>query len=90
MIRLYCRHWHSSDHGLCPDCLKLQDYCFSRLDRCVFGEEKPVCKDCLVHCYAKTQKEKIREVMKWAGPRMIFNHPVYAIVHLLDSKKKKN
>jgi hypothetical protein len=34
-------------------------------------------------------KEKIREVMRFSGPRMIFYHPVMAIRHLVESKREK-
>ena len=33
-------------------------------------------------------RTKVREVMKHAGPRMLFKHPVLAIKHLLDGRKK--
>ena len=29
----------------------LNAYADKRLDKCVFGEEKPACKQCPVHCY---------------------------------------
>ena len=36
-------------------------------------------------------REKIKDVMKWAGPRMIFTHPALAIGHVLQmiSYKRK-
>jgi len=33
--------------------------------------------------------EEIRKVMRWAGPRMIFNHPVLAVRHVIETKKEK-
>jgi hypothetical protein len=35
-------------------------------------------------------REKIREIMRFSGPRMIFYHPIMAIRHLIESKKEKN
>lgn len=35
-------------------------------------------------------REKIRMVMRFSGPRMIFYHPVTAICHVIESKKEKN
>jgi hypothetical protein len=29
----------------------------------------------------------MKQVMRWAGPRMIYQHPFYAIIHLIDSRK---
>jgi hypothetical protein len=34
-------------------------------------------------------REKIREVMRFSGPRMIFYHPITAIRHVIESKKGK-
>ena len=34
-------------------------------------------------------RKKIREVMRFSGPRMIFHHPVMAVRHLIDSLKEK-
>lgn len=33
-------------------------------------------------------REKIREVMRFSGPRMIFYHLVMAIRHVIESKKE--
>jgi hypothetical protein len=33
-------------------------------------------------------REKIRDVMRYAGPRMLLTHPVMAIAHLLDGLRK--
>ena len=82
MIRLYCRKYEGHTK-LCPSCSELLDYAHSRLDRCRYGEEKPTCKKCPVHCYRPEMKEKIRKVMRWSGPRMILYHPLAAIRHLL-------
>ena len=40
-------------------------------------------KKCPVHCYRPEMREQIRKVMLWAGPRMIWYHPVDAIRHLI-------
>lgn len=37
----------------------------------------------------KREREKIREVMRFSGPRMIFHHPVAAIRHVIETKKEK-
>lgn len=82
MIRLYCQQ--SEGHNeLCPSCRELLDYVHRRLDRCRYGEDKPTCKKCPTHCYRPEMKEKIRTVMRWAGPRMIIYHPLASIRHLL-------
>ena len=84
MIGIYCRGHHGpeGEGALCSDCEALRDYALSRLGRCPFGEEKPKCSDCHVHCYKPAMRERIREVMKYAGPRMLLRHPVLAIKHV--------
>lgn len=37
----------------------------------------------------KREREKIRAVMRFSGPRMIFHHPVAAIRHVIETKKEK-
>lgn len=68
---------------LCPECSTLLDYALRRLDSCRFGNGKPSCRKCPVHCYRADMRERIRTVMRWAGPRMIFHHPLAATRHLL-------
>ncbi|MBN2351216.1 MAG: nitrous oxide-stimulated promoter family protein [Spirochaetales bacterium] len=83
MIRVYCRARHpATGRSPCPDCVALEKYAHQRLLQCPFREAKPVCSDCTVHCYSKTMREKIRAVMRFAGPRMILRHPMLAFVHL--------
>ncbi|WP_067581747.1 nitrous oxide-stimulated promoter family protein [Endozoicomonas ascidiicola] len=86
MIELYCQH-HHKHRTLCNECLSLLAFSKKRLERCVYGDDKPTCVNCKVHCYKANQQDKIREVMKWAGPRMLFKHPVLAIKHVLDGRK---
>ena len=81
MIRLYCQKYEGHDE-LCPSCKELLDYAHCRLDRCRYGEHKPTCKKCPVHCYRPEMKERIRMVMRWSGPRMIIYHPIAALRHL--------
>ena len=82
MIRLYCRK-KEGNVELCPSGQELLDYAFKRLDRCRYGAEKPTCKKCPIHCYRPDMKERIKEVMRWSGPRMILYHPTAAILHLI-------
>ncbi len=81
MIRLYC-HKKEGNGELCQNCHELLEYAHSRLDRCRYGEEKPTCKKCPVHCYRPDMKERVRAVMRWSGPRMMLYHPVAAIKHI--------
>lgn len=82
MIRLYCRR-KEKHSALCGDCTRLLEYAHKRLDTCRYGELKNTCKKCLTHCYSPTYREKIRVVMRYAGPRMILYHPFAALRHML-------
>ena len=84
MIALYQRR--------CPGALAdnahyqaLNAYADKRLDKCVFGENKPACKQCPVHCYQPAKREEMKQIMRWAGPRMLWRHPILTIRHLLDA-----
>lgn len=82
MIALYCRH-HLGEATVPERYQRLADYACRRLDGCKFGDKKKACKYCPIHCYAPKQREEIRKIMRWAGPRMIFYSPKAAIMHLL-------
>lgn len=90
MIRLYCKKKHGVKEKLCDECQALHDYAMLRSDKCPFMETKTFCSNCKVHCYKPDMREKIREVMRFSGPRMIFHHPVMAVRHVIESKKEKN
>ena len=82
MIRLYCRKkLHAS--SLTPECEDLLAYARQRLARCRFGEEKPTCKRCPVHCYRKDMRAQIRRVMRCCGPRMLLYHPLITLRHYI-------
>ena len=91
MIRIYCADHHAAERAesgtgrsadLCASCERLLAYSHARLDRCPYGGDKPSCRECPVHCYRPAEKEAMREVMRTAGPRMLFRHPWLAIAHL--------
>ena len=83
MVEIYCHGKKHVSKGLCEECSTLLDYAYQRLDHCKFGENKPTCKKCPIHCYKPDMKEKMREAMRYAGPRMMWYHPVAAIRHLI-------
>lgn len=89
MIRLYCKKKHGTKKEMCADCQALCDYAMLRSDKCPFMETKTFCSNCKVHCYKADMREKVREVMRFSGPRMIFHHPVMAVLHVIESKREK-
>ena len=82
MIRIYCQSMHGGKE-LCMECGELKDYALKRIEKCMYGVYKPACNRCKVHCYSPKYKEEIRKVMRFSGPRMIYQHPVMAIMHAL-------
>jgi hypothetical protein len=90
MIRQYCRRLkHSDGEELCADCAELLRYAEQSLDRCPFQEGKTTCGNCQVHCYKPSMREKIREVMRTIGPRMILSNPMMALRHAIDGLRKE-
>lgn len=89
MIQIYCKKRHKHKKGLCPECEDLNAFAQKRLSHCKYGENKSFCSNCPTHCYAPKYKEKIKEVMRFSGPRMLFYHPIMAIKHLLEDLKQK-
>ena len=89
MIALYCRKKHHTRGDLCPQCAALDAYAKMRADKCPFMETKTFCSNRRAHCYKPDMRAKIREVMRFAGPRMILYHPVAAIRHVVETKKEQ-
>ena len=88
MIALYCKK-NQGGRGMCPDCTALDVYARQRSDKCPFMENKTFCSNCRVHCYQPEMRQKIREVMRFSGPRMMFRHPVVVMRHMIETKKEK-
>jgi predicted amidophosphoribosyltransferase len=88
MMAIYCRDHHGQRGQLCEDCIQLLDYAEQRLANCPFGEDKPACNHCQVHCYSATQRERVKAVMRYAGPRMLWRHPLLSLYHLLDKRRE--
>lgn len=87
MIKIYCQAKHSGKE-LCEECRNLEIYACERLQKCYFGNEKPTCRRCPKHCYKKDMKNRIQQVMRFAGPRMIYRYPMVAIRHIFSEIRK--
>ena len=92
MLHIWCEahpdHVRARYGELCLACDCLLEYASYRLAKCPYGEEKPTCVKCPIHCYGRDKRETMKEVMRFAGPRMLLRHPVLAIRHLLDDKRE--
>lgn len=81
MIDLYYRSKNDADAILEQE--DMTNYAMKRLDFCQFGEDKPTCRVCPVHCYQKTYRLKMKEIMRYAGPRMLIYHPLISWKHFV-------
>ncbi len=89
MVGLYCSaHHDGTEEALCDECSEFLDYADLRLEKCPYGDDKPTCANCPVHCYKPARKEQVKKIMRYAGPRMLLRHPILAITHQLDGLRK--
>ena len=96
MISLYCHKKHGNfwksyrgNSSLCAECAELDRYVRQQTDRCPVIATKTFCSNCRVHCYTPEMRERIKTVMRFSGPRMLFYHPIKAIRHVIESKSEK-
>lgn len=85
MIALYCGKRHRTKGKLCPECARLDAYAQQRIDCCPHMETKTFCSSCETHCYRPDMRERIRAVMRFSGPRMLFYHPLMTIRHMTET-----
>jgi hypothetical protein len=89
MVRIYCADHHAAAAGdLCEECGEFLHYAQRRLEKCPYGEDKPVCAKCPIHCYKHAQREQARAIMRYAGPRMVLSHPWLSLTHMLDKLRR--
>ena len=78
MLQIWCEaqplHHRTRRGELCAGCAGLYEY-------------KPTCVKCPIHCYGHDKRVAMQQVMRFAGPKMLFKHPVLAVRHLRDGKK---
>ena len=85
MVSIYCKDHHDPQDGPpCEACRAFLGYAERRLEKCPYGQDKPTCARCPVHCYKPAQREQARIVMQYAGPRMPLRHPWLSLLHVMD------
>ena len=87
MVEIYCAD-HHRQAAPCESCRTFLAYALKRLEKCPYGEDKPTCAKCPVHCYKRRERELAREIMRYAGPRMTWRHPWLAVMHIFDKLRK--
>lgn len=92
MIALYCAQNHADadcrdvaycGEPVCSECVELDEYAVMRTQRCRKMDVKTSCDECENHCYRAEERERIRAVMRYSGPRMLTKHPIAAVRHLM-------
>lgn len=67
---------------LCEECRKLLIHAYVKRTHCPM-HPKPQCKHCPSHCYHPVYREKIREVMRYSGKKMLLGGRLDYLFHLL-------
>jgi hypothetical protein len=59
------------EHRICRECIAFLEYAATKRLNCPLEAEKPSCKHCRIHCYDVPRREKMREVMSYAGRKLM-------------------
>jgi len=97
MIQIYCCGNHKERNVLrqknymCEECRDLAEYAIMRSQKCPYiaNGTKTFCSNCKTHCYKPEYREKIRKVMRYSGPRLLFYFPGKLVAHFLCDIKEK-
>ena len=88
MVKIYCAKYHKAGGDLCADCQDLAEYAIKCITRCRYGEGKPACGLCPTNCFLGDSYTRIAAIMRYAGPRMLYKHPLLACSHIFDAIKR--
>ena len=69
------------ERRLCEECAQFMAYAVARRLKCPLEAEKPSCKHCHTHCYAKPQLAKVREIMEYSGKKLMLRGRLDYIWH---------
>jgi hypothetical protein len=59
------------ERNLCTECILFLEYAVAKRLKCPLETEKPTCKHCRIHCYDRPRRELVREIMGYAGRRLM-------------------
>ena len=75
---------------VCAECADLLRYAEQRRASCP-KDPKPFCSNCDTHCYRQGMRDRVREVMRYAGPRSMFTRHAFAGVrHVIEGRKARH
>lgn len=82
---IYCRAHHESaskdEAGLCPSCREAVDATLERAQNCP-NDHDGNCQDCDIKCQRGEAQERIKRIMRYSAPRMLFRHPLMTFEYL--------
>lgn len=74
---------------VCAECADLLRYAEKRRAFCS-KDPKPFCSHCDTHCYSPEMRERMREVMRYAGPRSVLHgHAIDGVRHLIEGRRAR-
>lgn len=76
--------------AVCDECAVLLRYAEQRRASCP-KDPKPFCSNCDTHCYKPEMRERVRDVMRFAGPRSMFTrHALAGVRHVIEGRCARN
>jgi hypothetical protein len=66
---------------MCAECSQFMAYAVAQRIKCPLEAEKPSCKHCRIHCYAKPQLAKVKEIMEYSGKKLMLRGRLDYIWH---------
>lgn len=69
------------ERSFCHECSGFMEYAIARRMKCPLEAEKPSCKHCRIHCYAPEPRKKVREIMGYAGRKLLLRGRLDYIWH---------
>lgn len=92
IARIYCDAHHGEapkdSDGLCSSCCAAVESTMDRVSVCPFGHAGN-CEDCSVKCQRGGDQKRIKEIMKYAAPRMFLRHPLMSLEYLRKKFRKE-
>lgn len=88
---IYCRAHHhdcaKDATGLCPDCREAIEGTLDRTLHCPSNHQGN-CQDCSIHCQRGEAQQRIKAIMAYAAPRMLWRHPLMTVEYLRKKLRK--
>ena len=96
-VEVYCAGKHKADdrprfslpselgeRRLCEACSAFMTYAIARRINCPLEADKPSCKRCRIHCYGTQRRRQVREIMSYAGRKLLLRGRLDYLWHYLS------